>query len=312
MELRLILNGKKAHLPEIREAVQQLRKQGHDIQVRVTWEGGDVERLVAEAHRQGWNSPDKKLVIGGGDGSVQEVVSALMQYPAEQRPSLGVLPLGTANDFATACQIPDTALAALEFALSNNAKAVDVIQATDLENQQKFYFMNVLTAGFGAQITAETPVELKNFLGGGAYTLSGIVQALNFKPYIGEINSPDKQFSGGIIIGALCNGKQAGGGQVLGPNAYLNDGLMDICLVRDFPATALSQVLQEASAFGNDEQINADYVVSWQTPWLETKSEQFIPTNLDGEPHKFSHARFDVVPNALPLIVADSCPCLMP
>ncbi|MDO6684172.1 MULTISPECIES: lipid kinase YegS [unclassified Agarivorans] len=310
MELRLILNGKKAHLPDIREAVSKLRQQGHNIQVRVTWEGGDVERLVAEAHQQGWNSPEKKLMIGGGDGSVQEVVSALMLYPAEQRPSLAILPLGTANDFATACQIPTNPLDAITFALEHSAQMVDVISAKDLENQQQYYFMNVLTAGFGAQITAETPVELKNFLGGGAYTLSGIVQALNFKPYVGKLNSPDKSFNDGLIIGALCNGKQAGGGQILGPNAYLNDGLMDICIVRDFPATALSQVLQEAAAFGNGDTQNGEYIVTWQTPWLETKSEQFIPTNLDGEPHKFNHARFEVVPNALPLIIAQNSPCL--
>ncbi|MGY5450199.1 lipid kinase YegS [Agarivorans sp. MS3-6] len=310
MQLRLILNGKKAHLPEIRDAIYTLRAQGHDIQIRVTWEGGDVARLVSEAHQQGWNTPEKKLMIGGGDGSVQEVVSALMCYPLVQRPSLGILPLGTANDFATACQIPTSPLEAIQFALETSPQMVDVMSATNLESQQQYYFMNVLTAGFGAQVTAETPVELKNFLGGGAYTLSGIVQAINFRPYLGELTSPDKSFKGGLIIGALCNGKQAGGGQILGPNAYLNDGLMDVCIVRDFPATALSQVLQEATAFSNGEQQDGEYVMSWQTPWLETQSEQAIPTNLDGEPHIFNHARFEVIKQALPLLIAKSSPCL--
>ena len=86
------------------------------------------------------------------------------------------------------------------------------------------------TAGFGAQITAETPVELKNFLGGGAYTLTGVLKAMNFVPYSSTIITPKNSFpKHNFVAGAICNGKQAGGGQVLAPRALINDGLLGCC-----------------------------------------------------------------------------------
>lgn len=310
MAIRLIINGKKAQSPEIRDAITLLRKQGYAIEVRVTWEGGDVQRLITEAYQQGWNCPEKKLIIGGGDGSVQEVASALMRLEDAERPSIGILPLGTANDFATACQIPLSAYEAIKLALDTTPSFVDIISVYDLISKENSYCMNILTTGFGAQVTAETPVELKNFLGGGAYTLTGIIQALNFTAYQGQISTAEKKFNGGFIIGAICNGKQAGGGQVLGPDAYINDGLLDVLLIKDFPSNALSQVIKEISAFINGERINGDYIDTWKTTWLEAKSEYYIPTNLDGEPHRFNHVRIEVLKNKIPMLLPENCPCL--
>ena len=101
MNIRLIINGKKAGLEPVRNAVFEARERG-DVEVRSTWEGGDVDRLVREAVAEGC----QRLMVGGGDGTVKEMTEALMKVPAENRPEMGILPLGTANDFATACGIP--------------------------------------------------------------------------------------------------------------------------------------------------------------------------------------------------------------
>ncbi|NRB42632.1 MAG: lipid kinase YegS, partial [Pseudomonadales bacterium] len=204
MAYRLILNGKKAELTSIREAIDQARTHSH-IEVRVTWEAGDMSRLVNEACKDGC----RRLIIGGGDGSLKQAVDALMQQPADVRPELAMLPLGTANDFATACTIPAEPVAALTLAQSGQAYAVDCVQANDE------YFINVASGGFGAQVTNNTPVQLKNFLGGGAYTLSGLTQSLNFSPYQGKLHLPDMSVQAEVIVAAVCNGRQAGGGQQL-------------------------------------------------------------------------------------------------
>ena len=162
MNIRLIINGKKAGLESVRNAVFDARRQGV-VEVRPTWEGGDVERLVQEAVADGC----VRLMAGGGDGTVKEMTEALMKLPSENRPEMSILPLGTANDFATACGIPSEPAAALALAREGSAVAVDCVRANDE------FFMNVASGGFGAQVTANTPVALKNFLGGGAYTLSG-------------------------------------------------------------------------------------------------------------------------------------------
>ncbi|MCK5359027.1 MAG: YegS/Rv2252/BmrU family lipid kinase, partial [Gammaproteobacteria bacterium] len=201
MDIRILLNGKKAGLEPVRSAIFKARESGV-VEVRSTWEGGDVERMVMEALNDGC----QRLVAGGGDGTVNEVADALLKLPLEDRPELAVLPLGTANDFATACTIPTEPLAALRLAQSGQACSIDAVKANE------YSFINVASGGFGAQVTANTPVALKNFLGGGAYTISGLIQALNFSPYHGEVHLPHESSRNNIIACAVCNGKQAGGG----------------------------------------------------------------------------------------------------
>jgi diacylglycerol kinase family enzyme len=162
------------------------------------------------------------------------------------------------------------------------------------------------TAGFGAQITAETPVELKNFLGGGAYTLMGLLKAIDFVPYKGKMKTPDLEIEQTGIIAAVCNGRQAGGGQVLAPKAMINDGLLDVMIVKEVPLGNLTQLRDEIQ----NPSIEGEYIQYLQTPWLETWSDGVIPVNLDGEPYSSHKIRFEVVPSAIDLIIPEDSPCL--
>lgn len=295
MKIRLIINGKKAGLEPVRSAVFEARERG-EIEVRSTWEGGDVERMVREAVAEGCG----RLMAGGGDGTVKEMTEALMNLPAEARPEMAILPLGTANDFATACGIPWEPAAALSLAQTGTAQAVDCVRANDE------YFINVASGGFGAQVTANTPVALKNFLGGGAYTLSGLVQALNFNPHAGIARLPGIEEDADMIVGAVCNGRQAGGGQQLAPQAFIDDGLLDVVVLHSFPADAAMQVIREIREPGPDGQ----YARYHQAPWVEFESESEVPINLDGEPTSHKRIRFEVQPGAIRLVLPDGCPVL--
>ena len=293
MNIRVILNGKKAGLEPVRSAIYAARENG-DVEVRVTWEAGDVERLVQEAVTDGC----QRLVAGGGDGTVNEVVDAVLKLPADDRPELAILPLGTANDFSTGCAIPVEPLAALKLAQSGEPFAVDAGRAND------FHFINVASGGFGAQVTTNTPVALKNFLGGGAYTLSGLVQAVNFVPYQGKLRIPGESMENEVVVGAVCNGRQAGGGQQLAPGALINDGLLDIVALNSFPKEGLGQVLKELTT----PDINGVYVKRFKVPWAEWESEIEMPINLDGEPIKTRKIRFEVLPGAIQLVLPEKCP----
>ena len=80
MNIRVVLNGKKAALEPVRAAIYSARESSR-VDVRVTWEAGDVRRLVLEACAEGC----RRLVAGGGDGTVNEVVDAMLQLPADER-----------------------------------------------------------------------------------------------------------------------------------------------------------------------------------------------------------------------------------
>ncbi|MCG9609855.1 lipid kinase YegS [Vibrio harveyi] len=294
--IRAILNGKKAGTPELRSEIMRMREQGVDLQVRVTWESQDMTRLVSEAVNQGM----KRIVVAGGDGTVNEAVTALNQIEANVRPELAIIPMGTANDFATATKIPTMIREAIELAVNGDAVAVDCVQANDR------YFMNIAAAGFGAEITAETPVELKNFLGGGAYTLTGLVKALGFKPYDGSLTIEQGSYQGEILVGAFCNSRLAGGGQELAPNALIDDGLMDITLVHPFLPHELPQVIDEIQ----NPTETGQFVKHTQASWLEIDFPKALPLNLDGEPYRSRKIRFDVRSKSIRLVLSPNCPCL--
>ncbi|RLA69086.1 MAG: lipid kinase YegS, partial [Epsilonproteobacteria bacterium] len=161
--------------------------------------------------------------------------------------------------------------------------------------------------GFGAEVTADTPVELKNFLGGGAYTLNGVLKAMNFIPYSSDITIPQKQYHNpAIMAAAICNGRQAGGGQVLAPNAFINDGLLDVIGISQFKLINIPQVLSEIT----NPSSKGAFVRYLQTPWLESESEKIIPVNLDGEPYNSHKIRFEILPLAIDLVLAEDCPCI--
>jgi len=296
MDIRIILNGKKAALEPVRAAIFSAREAGN-VEVRATWEAGDVYRLVREACAEGCS----RLVAGGGDGTVNEVVDAVLRLPAAERPELAILPLGTANDFATACTIPSDPLLALTLAQSGHSCAVDAARANE------YHFINIASGGFGAQVTANTPVALKNFLGGGAYTLSGLVQALNFEPYHGHLRMPQESLQNNdVIVGAVCNGRQAGGGQQLAPGALIDDGLLDIVGLLNFPKENLDQVINELT----DPEASGDYIKRFKVPWVEWESDVEMPINLDGEPIKSNKIRFEVLPGAIKLVLPENCPLI--
>src|SRR5262245_66401980 len=123
--VRLILNGKVAANDALRAAVGRQREGGHGIDVRVTWEKEDARRFVSEAGKV------DLLVAAGGDGTLNEVLHGLMNMPTVLRPSLGIVPLGTANDFATGCGIPRDPTKALALCIKGEAVPIDVGKAND-------------------------------------------------------------------------------------------------------------------------------------------------------------------------------------
>lgn len=296
MKSRLILNGKSSANPSVREAVKMVRDQGKSLEVRVTWENGDAARFSREACRDGI----ERIVAGGGDGTVNEVLNGLMECDETTRAALGVLPLGTANDFATGCKIPGTPYKALLMASNEAPVSVDVARVNDK------YFINVASGGFGAEITTSTPPEMKRLLGGSAYSLMGAVMALNFRAYKGRLVLPDLQQELSALVGVIGNGRQTGGGMVVAPQAYIDDGLLDVLVIRQFQISDLGQVAQEISDLSG----HGRFVSYHQTPWVEFENSEPVPVNLDGEPNTFETGRVEVIPGALRLVVPWDCPLL--
>jgi len=292
--VQLILNGKAAGNDALQTAVERQRAAGHSIEVRVTLEKGDARRFVAEAGEV------YLLIAAGGDGTLNEVVHGLMNLSRAARPVLGVVPLGTANDFAIGCGIPRDPEEALALCMEGEGAPVDVGKANE------HWFLNAASIGFGAEVTASTPPELKRLLGQAAYTVMGAILATNVRHNQGRLILPNYKITGTGPMAIVGNGCQAGGGVQVAPRARIDDGLLDVLAVRDIPAMALLTAARELQELSPD----GEYISYWQTPWAEVHTKEAIPVNLDGEPVRFSKVRYEAVPKAIRLIVPPNCPLL--
>ena len=292
--VQLILNGKAAGNDALQTAVERQRAAGHSIEVRVTLEKGDARRFVAEAGEV------YLLIAAGGDGTLNEVVHGLMDLPTVARHVLGVVPLGTANDFAIGCGIPRDPEEALALCMEGEGVPVDVGKANE------HWFLNAASIGFGAEVTANTPSELKRLLGHAAYTLMAAILGTNLRHHQGRLILPDREIAGSGPVAIVGNGRQTGGGVQVAPRAHINDGLLDVLVVREIPAMALLAAARELQELSPD----GEYISYWQTPWADVCTEEAIPVNLDGEPLRFSKVRYEAVPKAIRLIVPPNCPLL--
>jgi lipid kinase YegS len=285
----LILHGKQALNEQVREAVARKRHEGWELDVRVTWEGGDAQRLVSEALAAGHS----QIIAGGGDGTVRDIAEALANAVTDAE--LTIMPLGTANDFARAAGVslePDVALDLLDVP----ARPVDLGEVGGK------VFLNMATGGFGSQVTANTSEDLKKVLGGAAYLFTGLTRFSELSAAYGELSGPDFHWSGELLALGIGNGRQAGGGHVLCPSALVDDGLLDISIL---PAPqevvgTLRGLLEGGLGIDN-------MFIRARLPWVELKSAQGLDINLDGEPLSGENLRFTSRPAALKVhLPADS------
>lgn len=282
----LILNGKSADEDGLRQAIQDVRDSGIRLEVRVTWEQGDAERYV----REGLQQHAHTVIAAGGDGTLSEVAAALAraQTPAPALPSLGLVPLGTANDFAAAAQIPAECAHAFELIRLGPACAIDLLRI-DCDDSTH-WCANLASGGFGTDVTVETNEVLKKLFGGLAYVLTGLSKLHDIEPQRARFEGPDFSWEGDFIALGIGNGRQAGGGQQLCPEAYIDDALLELTIVpplRGEVLNTLGAVLSEGTQAALER-----VAVRVRLPWLRISAPAPLTLNLDGEP--LTAQRFDI------------------
>lgn len=300
---RLIVNGPAADTPGLRDAVQAHRRDSRRVDVRVTWERGDATRFVDEAVAEGVDC----VIAAGGDGTVGEVAGAIAAHADSARslPEMAVLPLGTANDFAMSAGIPAELAAAFELAAGQGV-LVDVLCVR--AGSRLRWCMNVATGGFGTQATVDVNDGLKKYLGGLSYVLGGVAAIARAEPQEIELRGPGFRWTGPMIALAIGNGRQAGGGQVLCPTARIDDGLIDVTVVRELEGE-LASTLATAVTQGTRAALE-DVAERARLPWIELLSTAPLCLNLDGEPVEATNFHVECLAGRLRMRLPEACPLL--
>jgi lipid kinase YegS len=291
--VRIILHGKAASNTGVRTAVHGLRQERHIVEVRATWEPGDAQRLTTEAVAEAGGGKIDCIVAGGGDGTINEVFAAAYAAGLPAQCSLGILPLGTANDFAHATGVPQDLTVALRLAATTAPQWIDIGLLNDRP------FINLVSGGFGSRVTVETDPELKTRLGGLAYVLTGISRFAELCANSGRFRAEGFSWEGRFVAVAIGNGRQAGGGVPLCPDALIDDGLLDLMILPELDRTerldAFARLLRSGAASIRTTLVTA------RSAWIEYESEDALNVNLDGEPMLSKRFSVECRKRALPV-----------
>ena len=261
---------------------------------------------AAEAARQAAADGVERVVAVGGDGTVHLVANGLMALGPDERPALGVLPMGTGNDLARTLGFdPDEDPATLVTRLRDaELRAVDVLRATSAGATR--YIINALTGGFSGALHDALTDEQKAAWGPFAYLISAVETLPDLEPFrvdVGWEDGPPETLS--VLNLAVANGRTAGGNGPVAPRASLEDGLLDVVLVRDAPALDLARLATRALAAhgGGPDYLDDDLVVFNQARSVRLASEPGLPLVADGEPWCDTPFEVRVVPGALRVAV---------
>ncbi|WP_083760171.1 lipid kinase [Rubrobacter xylanophilus] len=275
-------------------AVRLLRELG--VPVEHTYALRKPERLpevVEEVLGEGCDL----LVLGGGDGSVSTAVDFL----AGGETVLGLIPLGTANDFARTLEIPVD----LEEACRTIAcgKVVDV----DLGLAGDNYFVNVATVGIGAEVTRALSPRLKKRFGTLAYPLAAVKAFFRHEPFSARLTFPEGDHEPveleRLLQVAVGNGRFYGGGLAVSPEAGMDDKRLDVYAIRLGRHRDLLGVLRYLRS---GDFINQENVCQYRTRRVCVRTEPELPVNIDGEVVARTPQEFRVVPDALRVMVPRS------
>ena len=256
-------------------------------------------QLARDAAERGYDM----VIAMGGDGTVHEVVNGLMQVPQERRPILGVVPVGSGNDFAHAIGVPMESELALARALSGEPSAIDIGVMTD-EHGRIEYFDNTLGIGFDAVVTIRShklPL-LRGFL----MYLTAVIQTIimNFDPALMKMEIDGQKMEQSNLLLALCNGPREGGGFIIAPEAKLDDGVLHYAMIRKVSRPMMFRLLPEVmkGTHGRFDCVNIGTCKR-----LEMSADRPLYIHADGEVYtsfgsNLRKLSFHILPGALQVV----------
>jgi len=208
------------------------------------WSGTEYPGHATELARQAGEQGYDLVVAVGGDGTVHEVVNGLMQVPGESRPALGIVPLGSGNDFAHILGIPTNPGEALLSAVNGQPHSLDVGSVRD-ENDRLEYFNNTIGMGFDSVVNLYTRkiTAIHGFL---MYFIALIMTIFrNFDPIDLHVETDQETWDLNSLMLALGNGPREGGGFIITPDAKLDDGLLNYVTIKKISRLMMLRLVPE-------------------------------------------------------------------
>ncbi|MFI3209540.1 MAG: YegS/Rv2252/BmrU family lipid kinase [Peptostreptococcaceae bacterium] len=214
------------------------------------------------------------ILISGGDGSIDSLINAMKNNDIDL--PVGILPLGTANDFAKALDLECDVKLGIEKIINSVPKKIDIGK---INNK---YFINVASCGMFTDVSQKINTELKNYMGRASYYIVGIEQALNFRKYNIEVSSDEINYKGDMYLMLIFNGKTAGNMNIAYKSS-LDDGLLDVVIFKAMPIPKSISLLIRVLRSEHLEGFNENEILYFKTKKLHLECSDELTTDIDGE-----------------------------
>jgi diacylglycerol kinase (ATP) len=296
MKARLIVNpvsGTDSAPARLKTINETLRKTFGDLDISLTAETGDAQRIAAKSVAENYTH----IFVAGGDGTLNETLNGAASVESGlQKVIFGLIPLGTGNDFANSLGLTEDIEETLNLYARQETIAVDVGAVNE------HFFVNVSAGGFIAEVSDAVNPQLKTIAGKFAYLLGGAQIFFEFLPFAAKINV---RFASGetllriynLQMFAVCSGKTIGGGNLIAPDAEIDDGLFDVCLFKADDESSLS-FLTQLSQVPTGNHIGSESTEYFRARSIEFEFDREIKYNLDGEVFAAKSCRYRILPGA--------------
>lgn len=276
MRLAVIFNSSAAAGRSARlrgPVAAHMRRLGIEPHFLPTHAPGHAIELAASTDLNGVDG----LVAAGGDGTVFEVVNGLYRRPAGERVPLGVLPVGTGNAFARDLGLgPGDWRSALDLIARGRVTRIDVgrVEARD----DPFHFVNIVGMGFA--VDAGLAARRLKALGNAAYTLATLWRVLRLKSYPLEIEIDGERVTEDNVFVEVSNTRYTGTRFLIAPRARMDDGLLDVTLLRGLGRMRLLRLFP---TIYDGRHLAFEEVRTWQARHIRILAPEGMPLAPDGE-----------------------------
>ncbi len=255
--------------------------------IRVTEYPGHATEIAKEYS----SSEENRIYSVGGDGTVNEVINGI----AGTQSSLGVIPAGSGNDFIRSIANPSDIQDFTIRTINGEYKYIDLAKANDK------YFINISSIGFDADVVynADKFKKVPGITGSMAYVISIIYTVLKKKISKIKLHIDDKEMNLNILLAAIANGRFYGGGMLAAPEAKIDDGLFDICLVGE---ANRFQILSLFPKYIKGQHGQLDEVQFFRGKKILIESNEELRLNIDGEIFSSCTIAFEMIEKGMKVI----------
>lgn len=268
------------------------------------WAGTVYPTHATELARHAAENGYQMVVAVGGDGTVHEVINGLMQAPAETRPRLGVVPMGSGNDFAHSAGVDPRPAYALRQALTGKPRRLDIGRLEDGLGRVE-YWDNAVGIGFDATVTIRS--RAYTYVRGFLVYLLAVLQTILFNheaPGL-RVVTDSEQWEAPMLLLTLCNGRREGGGFQIAPQARIDDGVFQYTGVDRVSRLGMLRLLPE---FMRGTHGRSPKVRMGQFHRLELQADRPLIIHTDGEIYAgfgmdVRQLQVEIIPGAIELMV---------